>query len=169
MIENRLAEPIVFSMGDTDRTVPAGDSMHLALDAGPIEAHWAMVQPSANGHILGREIEGAIVSDGPGGELRQVVDARSGDTLRFAPTIVNRTRRRLRVSVVDERDAIDCRCTVPPGDSVRLGYYVLSPRSAVRVTDGRGAAAMYDALGDTADESSGAVRITVRPGDLRTR
>jgi hypothetical protein len=167
VIENRLAQPIVLSMGDTDRTVAPGDSMHLGLEPGPVEAHWAMVQPSAGGRMVGREIEGMIQSSGVDGELRQVVDARSGDTLRFAPTVVNRTRRLLRVSVVGDSEAIDCRCTVPPGDSVRLGYYVSSPRSAVRVTDARGATALFDALGDDADEASGAVRITVRPGDLR--
>ncbi|MGH7499908.1 MAG: serine/threonine-protein kinase, partial [Gemmatimonadales bacterium] len=62
VIENRLAQPIAFSMGDTDRTVAPGDSMRLSLDRGvPIEAHWAMVQPSAGGKLLGREIEGTIL------------------------------------------------------------------------------------------------------------
>jgi hypothetical protein len=39
----------------------------------------------------------------------------------------------------------------------------------VRVRDDRGATARYDALGDDADEASGAVSITVHPGDLRSR
>ncbi|MEO7987420.1 MAG: serine/threonine-protein kinase, partial [Gemmatimonadales bacterium] len=170
VIENRLAQPIALSLGDTDRTIPAGDSMHLPLDAGrPLEAHWAMVKPAAAGRMLGREIEGTILSSAVDGELRRAVDARSGDTLRFAPTVLNLTRRPLRVSVIGDRDSADCRCTVPPGDSVRLGYYLFSPRSAVRVRNDRGRTARFDSLGDDVDESSGAVSIVVRQGDLRSK
>lgn len=170
VIENRLAQPIALSVGDTDRTIPAGDSVHLPLDPGrPLEAHWAMVKPAAAGRMLGREIEGTILSSAVDGELRRAVDARSGDTLRFAPTVLNLTRRPLRVSVIGDRDSADCRCTVPPGDSVRLGYYLFSPRSAVRVRNDRGRTARFDSLGDDVDESSGAVSIVVRQGDLRSK
>ena len=170
VLENRLAQPIAFSMGDTDRTVSPGDSMRLPLDEGmPVEAHWAMVQPSSGGRMLGREVEGSIVWSAAVGELRRVVDMRSGDTLRFAPTVANRTGRPLRVSVIGDRDSADCRCTVASGDSVRLGYYLFSPRSAVRVRDDRGATARFDTLGDRIDETSGALTITVRPGDLDRR
>ena len=86
-----------------------------------------------------------------------------------APTVVNRTGRPLRVSVIGDRDSTDCRCAVPPGDSVRLGYYLFSPRSAVRVRDDRGGVARLEAFGDRVDEVSGAVSITVRPEDLRSR
>jgi hypothetical protein len=170
VLENHLAQPIAFSMGDTDRTVAPGGTLRLPLDERePVDAHWAMVKPSADGVMLGREIEGTVQSAAAVGELRWVVDARSGDTLRFAPTVVNRTDRPLRVSVIGDGDTSDCRCTVAPGDSVGLGYYLFSPRSAVRVRDDRGATARYDALGDDADEASGAVSITVHPGDLRSR
>jgi serine/threonine protein kinase len=170
IVENRLVQPIAFSMGDSDRTISPGDTMRVAVDPGQsIEAHWAMVQPSISGRMLGRELEGVISSGAMGDEVREVVDARSGDTLRFAPTIVNRTRRPLRVSVIDDRDTTDCRCVVPPGDSILLGYYLFSPQTLVRVRDDRGATARFDGLGDQMDESSGAVSITVRPEDFRSR
>jgi len=170
VLENHLVQPIAFSMGDTDRTVAPGATLRVPLDQGrAVDAHWAMVKPSADGAVLGREIEGAVQSAAADGQLRWVVDARSGDTLRFAPTVVNRTPRPLSVSVIGDGDTTDCRCTVAPGDSVRLGYYLFSPRSAVRVRDDHGAVARYDALDDDADEASGAVSITVHPGDLRSR
>jgi hypothetical protein len=169
VIENRLVQPIAFSMGDTDQTIPPGETMRLPVDPGQsIEAHWAMVQPSARGRMLGSELEGTISSGAMGDELREVVDARSGDSLRFAPTVVNRTRRPLRVAVIGEGDTTECRCLVPPGDSILLGYYLFSPRTVVRVKDDRGATARFDGLADQMDESSGAVRITVRPEDFRS-
>lgn len=170
VVENRLVQPIAFSMGDTYRMISPGDTVRLAVDPGEsIEAHWAMVQPSARGRMLGREVEGTIASGVIGDELREVVDAHSGDTLRFAPSVINRTRRPLRVTVIGESDTIDCRCVVPPRDSILLGYYLFSARTVVRVRDDRGATARFDALGDQVDESSGAVSITVRPEDFRSR
>jgi hypothetical protein len=169
VVENRLAQPIAFSMGDTDRTLAPGDTMRLPVEEGrPLDAHWAMVQPAFGGRLLGMELEGAISADAVVGELRQVVDAGLSDTLRFAPTVVNRTRRPLSVTVVGERDTTDCRCTILPGDSLQLGYYLYSPRSVVRIRDNRGATARFDALGDRTDELSGAVSITVRPEDFRS-
>jgi Protein kinase domain len=170
VVENRLTLPIALTMGDTGSTVAPGDSMRMTVGEGrQLEAYWAMVQPSAGGRMLGRQMEGTIASRAIAGELRQVVDARSGDTTRFAPTVVNRTRRPLRVSVVGDQDSTDCRCVVSPGDSVRLGYYLFSLSSAVRVRDDRGATARFDGFGDRTDEVSGAVSITVRPEDLRSR
>lgn len=170
VVENRLAQPIAVALGDTNRTVAPGDSVRVAVETGrPLEAHWAMVQPSDGERLLGREVEGMIVSPAVLGELREVVEASSGDTVRFAPIVINRTRRPLRVSVIDDRDSSDCRCVVAPGDSARLGYYLFSARSAVRVRDSRGAFARFDQLGDQTDETSGAVRITVRPEDLHLR
>jgi hypothetical protein len=170
VVENRLAQPIAFSMGDTDRTLAPGDTMRLSVEEGrPVDAHWAMVQPAFAGRLLGLELEGSIAADAVVGELRRVVEAGFGDTLRFAPTVVNRTRRPLSVTVVGDHDTTDCRCTISPGDSLRLGYYVLSPRSVVRVRDNRGATARFDAFGDRTDELSGAVSFTVRPEDFRTR
>jgi hypothetical protein len=144
--------------------------MRLTVEAGrPLDAHWAIVQPSIAGRLLGLEVEGTIATKAVDGELRQLVDAGVGDTLRFAPTVVNRTRRPIGVAVVGDRDSTDCRCRISPGDSLRLGYYLFSPRSAVRVRNDRGATARYDALGDRVDEVSGAVSITVRPEDFRSR
>lgn len=170
VVENRLAHPIAVSMGDTDRTVAPGDSVRVPVEQGqPLEAHWAMVQPSVAGRPLGRELEGTIASGAMTGELREVVDARSGDTLRFAPAVVNRTRRSLRVTIIGDGDTTDCRCVVSPGDSIPLGYYLFSPRTIVRVRDDRGATARFDGLDDQMDESSGTVNITVRPEDFRSR
>ncbi len=169
VLENRLTQPIAVSMGDTDRTVAPGDSMRLLLEEGrPLDAHWAMVQPSVDGRLLGRGLEGTIASTAVDGEVRQVVDAAIGDTNRFTPTVVNHTRRPLRVAIVGDHDTIDCQCTIPPGDSVRLGYYLFSSRTTVRVRDDRGRTARFDALLDQADEVSGAVSLTVRPEDLRS-
>src|SRR5262249_53081841 len=168
VVENRLVQPIAFSMGDTDRTIPPGDTVRVAVDRGQsIDAHWAMVQPSARGRMLGREMEGTIAAGAMDDDVREVVDARSGDTLRFAPSIVNRTRRPLRVTIIGDADTTECRCVVVPGDSTLLGYYLFSPRTVVQVRDDRGVAARFDGLGDQMDESSGALSITVRPEDFR--
>jgi serine/threonine protein kinase len=170
VLENHLVQPIVFTMGDTDQTLAPGDSVRLPLERGSaVEAHWAMVKPSVAGRVLGQELEGTILSSAVDGELRATADAAAGDTLRFAPTVVNTTHRALRVWIVGERDSTDCGCTVAPGDSVVLGYYLFSPRSAVRVRNDRGRTARFDSFDDDVNELSGAVRVVVRPGDLQSR
>ena len=61
--------------------------------AEPLEAHWAMVRPTAGtGRPLGGEVEGSIVADDVRGDVREVVAAGTGGRPRFAPLVVNRTR-----------------------------------------------------------------------------
>jgi hypothetical protein len=86
--------------------------------------------------------------------------------VRFAPLVINRTQRRLTVTVVDEADSVDCGCSLEPGDSLRLGYYPLGGRSLVRVTDPTGRTARYPAMLAARDSVTGAMRIPVEPADL---
>ena len=125
-----------------------------------------MVRPSHEGQVLGRGVEGAIIADRVDGERRERVDASAGGVERFAPVVINRTHRRLTVTVVDEADSLACRCSLAPGDSLRLGYYALGGRSLVRVTDSEGRSARYPAMLAARDSVSGAMRIPVENADL---
>ena len=167
VVHNRLVEPIVVTVEDSGLTVgPQGD-VRIPVESGaPLEAHWAMVRPSHQGRVLGRGVEGAIIADRVDGERRELVDASAGGVVRFAPVVINRTRRGLTVTVVDADDSVDCRCTLAPGDSLRLGYYPLGGRSLVRVTASDGRSARYPAMLAPRDSVSGAMRIPVVNADL---
>jgi tRNA A-37 threonylcarbamoyl transferase component Bud32 len=168
LVENRLTEPIVLTVGDTGLTIPPGDSARLPLPPGEaLEAHWAMVQPSAGDRVLGGLVEGAIVAERVEGELRQVVDAGSGGESRMVPTVVNLAGRPLRVAVMAEDDSLDCDCRIFPGDSLRLGYYRSSDKTALRVTDPSGWSARYTDFATRRDSASGAVVVQVQRADLR--
>ncbi|MGH7578719.1 MAG: serine/threonine-protein kinase, partial [Gemmatimonadales bacterium] len=144
VVENRLTQPIALSVGDTGLTIPAGDTGRLPVAAyGALEASWAMVQPTSGEQALGGPVEGAIVAELVEGELYRVVDAKAGGEARFAPTLVNRAGRPLRVAVVTLDDSLDCDCRVPDGDSLRLGYYRHPETSALRVTDAAGWSARF--------------------------
>ncbi|HEX2217642.1 MAG TPA: serine/threonine-protein kinase [Gemmatimonadales bacterium] len=167
-VENRLAEPIALSMGDTALTIRPGETGRLPLrDAEPLEASWAMVQPGAGDRILGTRVEGAIVAERVQGELYRVVDAETGGETRFAPTVVNQAGRPLTVAVVGPDDSIDCDCRIASGDSLRLGYYRYTDSTALRVTDSRGWSARFNGVGDRRDPASGAVEVRVQRADLR--
>ncbi len=168
VVHNRLTEPIAVTTEDTGLTVLPGDSLRLPLQAGrPLEAHWAMVRPAgSDGRMLGSELEGSIVSDQVGGDLREVVDAAPDGRRRFSPLLVNATPRPLRATVVSGRDSADCACTIAPGDSLRLGYYLLLPGSGVRVHDTARAGARFDAMAAAVDSSSGAVVFRVTSSAL---
>ena len=168
VIENRLTEPIAVTVQDTGLTISPGDSGRLPVAAHEaLEANWAMVQPSMNGRLLGGVVEGAIVAQRVYGELRRVVDAAAAGEPRFTPTVVNRTGRPLRVTVVAGDDSLECNCRVANGDSLRLGYYRYAERNAVRVTDGAGWSARYADLAQDRDSASGAVVVLVTRDDLR--
>jgi len=171
LVYNRLTEPIALTLDDTGFTVPAGDSLRLPLPARrPLEAHWAMVRPAAgDGRILGSELEGSIVSDDVRGEVRQVVVAAADGRPRFSPLVVNGTPRRLTVAVVSGRDTTDCGCWIPPGDSLRLGYYPLEPGSGVRVRDPRRAAGQLAVAAAGVDSVTGAVVFRVSSASLTAR
>jgi tRNA A-37 threonylcarbamoyl transferase component Bud32 len=168
VVENRLAEPIALSVDDTGLTIRPGDTGRLPLPTDePLEAGWAMVQPSIGGRALGGRVEGAIVADGVAGELFRVLDANAGGQALFAPTLVNRAGRALRVAVVAGDDSLDCDCRVPHGDSLRLGYYRHPENSALRVTDGAGWSARFTGFAARRDSASGAVVVRVERRDLR--
>ncbi len=168
VVENRLLEPIALTVEDTSLMIAPGDSGRLALPAHePVEAHWAMVQPTTGDRVLGGAVEGAIVAERVESELRAVVEAGSGGQSRIAPTVVNRAGRPLRVAVMSDDDSLDCECRIPDGDSLRLGYYPYSGKTAVRVTDAAGWSARITGFGERRDSSSGAVALRVNRDDLR--
>jgi serine/threonine protein kinase len=167
VVHNRLVEPIVVTVEDSGLTVAPERDVRIPVQSGaPLEAHWAMVRPSHQGRVLGRGVEGAIVADRVDGERRELVDASAGGVVRFAPIVINRTHRGVTVTVVDADDSVDCRCTLAPGDSLRLGYYPLGGRSLVRVTTSDGRSARYPAMLAPRDSVSGAMRIPVENADL---
>jgi serine/threonine protein kinase len=168
VVHNRLTEPIAVTLEDTGFTVAAGDSLRVPLRArAPLEAHWAMVRPAGpGGRMLGSEVEGSIVSDDARGEVREIVGAGSGGRPRFSPLVVNTTGRRLHVLVVSGRDTSDCGCSIPPGDSLRLGYYPLVPGSGVRVRDTTHATGRFDAMLTGVDSVSGSVVFRVASSSL---
>jgi len=167
VVHNQLVEPIVVTVEDSGLMVAPERDVRIPVRGGaPLEAHWAMVRPSHGGRVLGRGVEGAIVADRVEGERRERVDASAGGVVRFAPLVINRTQRRLTVTVVDEADSVDCGCSLEPGDSLRLGYYPLGGRSLVRVTDPTGRIARYPAMLAARDSVTGAMRIPVEPADL---
>jgi serine/threonine protein kinase len=157
VVYNRLTEPIALTLEDTGFTVPAGDSLRVPVKARrPLEAHWVMVRPTAgNGRLLGREVEGSIVTDDVRGELREVVAAGAGGQARFSPLVVNGTRRRLEIAVVSGGDTLQCGCFLAPGDSMRLGYYPLDLGSSVRVRDTAHATGRFNAVLTGVDSTSG--------------
>jgi hypothetical protein len=168
VVENRLAQPIALSIGDTALTIPPGEKGRLSLRGDePLEASWAMVQPSAGDRVLGTRVEGTIVSERVQGELYRLVEADVGGEPRFAPTVVNETGRPLTVTVVGPGDSVDCDCLIAAGDSLRLGYYRYTDSTALRVADTRGWSARLVGVGDRRDPASGAVEVRVRRADLR--
>jgi serine/threonine protein kinase len=168
VVHNRLAEPIALTLDDTGFTVPPGDSLRLPVPARhPLEAHWAMVRPTGgHGQPLGAEVEGSIARNALRGELREVVGAGAGGRSMFSPLVVNRTARRLEAAVVTGGDTLDCRCSVAPGDSIRLGYYPLDLTSSIRVRDTTRATGKFNALLTGVDSVSGVVVVRVTPSSL---
>jgi hypothetical protein len=167
VVRNHLLEPIVLTVEDSGVSIGPGQEARVPLAGGrPLEAHWAMVQPSHRGRVLGRDVEGAILGERVEGERREQVDASAGGLLRFAPLVVNRTRRPLAATVIAGDDSVECGCAIEPGDSLRLGYYPLGPTSAVRVADPAGRRARYNVLLADRDTLTGSVRIPVVPLDL---
>jgi hypothetical protein len=167
VVENRLTQPIALSVEDTGLMIAPGESGRLSLlPHEPLEAHWAMVQPGTGDRVLGGVIEGSFVAERVEGELHRVVDAQVGGESHFAPMVVNRAGRPLRVTVVAGDDSLDCDCRIPNGDSLRLGYYRYTEGSALRVTDAAGWSARFTGF-SARDPVSGAVAVSVERADLR--
>jgi hypothetical protein len=168
VVENRLTQPIALTVEDTSLMIAPGDSGRLPLAARePLEAHWAMVQPSTGDRVLGGVVEGAIIAARVDGELRRVVDASAGGGSWIAPTVVNHAGRPLRAAVLSAGDSFDCGCRISNGDSLRLGYYPYSDNTAVQVTDAAGWSARITGFAGRRDSASGAVVVRVDRGDLR--
>ena len=168
VVENRLAEPIALSVGDTSLTILPGGRGRLVLpEHESVEASWAMVQPTAGARVLGDRVEGSIVAERPRGEIYRVVDAETGGQTRFAPVVVNEAGRPLTVAVIGPDDSLDCECSISNGDSLRLGYYLYTDSTRLRVTDSRGWTARLTGLGDERDPLSGTVVVRVSRAELR--
>ena len=168
LVYNRLTEPIALTLDDTAVTVGAGDSLRLPLrPRQAFEAQWAMVRPgTADGRMLGAALEGTIASEEVRGDIRgEVIAARDGRR-RFSPMVVNRSRRPVSASVVIGRDTTECGCVIPPGDSLRLGYYAAVPGSQVRVRDSAGAVGRFHLDRTGIDSTSGAVVFAVTDRSL---
>jgi serine/threonine protein kinase len=163
ILENRLAETIALTLGDSGYTIPSGDSVRLALSRGqPVEANWAVVQPSSlDGRLLGRPVQGSVVVSHARGEIREIVDAETGGDVWFVPVVVNRTHRSLGVRILGQRDTVACDCPVPAGDSVRLGYYPLEPASVIQVENAAGMTARFDSLDERRNPVTGSVLVLV--------
>ncbi len=163
ILENRLAETIALTLGDSGYTIPSGDSVRLALSRGqPVEANWAVVQPaSLDGRLLGRPVQGSVVVSHARGEIREIVDAETGGDVWFVPVVVNRTDRSLGVRILGQRDTVACDCPVPAGDSVRLGYYPLEPASVIQVENAAGMTARFDSLDERRNPVTGSVLVLV--------
>ncbi len=127
-----------------------------------------MVQPSTGDRVLGGVVEGAIVADRVGGEIRRVVDAGTGGETRFTPTVVNRAGRPLaRRGGGRATTASTATAEISDGDSLRLGYYRLTDRTALRVTDPPAGARGSPISPPGATPASGAVVVRVERADLR--
>jgi hypothetical protein len=163
VIENRLDEAIALTLGDSGYTIPSGDSVRVPLTRGqPVEANWAVVQPSSlDGRLLGRPVQGSVVADRARGEIREVVDAETGGDVWFVPVVVNRTDRPLGVTILGQRDTVACDCPVAAGDSVRLGYYPLEPGSVIQVENAAGIRARLDSLDERRNPVTGSVLVLV--------
>lgn len=167
--ENRLLEPVSISVGDQALVLEPGDQTRLSVPAGRLlEAHWALVRPSArDGRALGEPFEGTFTAEHPMGELHAVIAANDAGRQRVVPFIVNTTPHAVRVSVVGPSDSAECGCFVPAGDSLALGYYAAAPEMAVRVTDVLGRTGRIEGFVASAQPETGRVRVQIDAADLR--
>jgi hypothetical protein len=169
VVTNGLTEAIALTVDDTGLTISSGDSAHLPVRPGhAFEARWAIVRPTAaSGGILGEALEGKLVETARRGATRRVVNAGRGSQAWFAPILVNRSGDSLDATVLSQTDSVDCHCRVGPGDTLRLGYYRLSPSSAIRVVSRSGASARFSDILEQRDSLSGAVTLIVDSSSLR--
>jgi hypothetical protein len=167
--ENRLTEPVTLAVGDEALLLEPGDRARIPVPWGRrLEAHWALVRPTArDGRALGDVIEGTFTAPRASGELRTTITAEQAGARWATPLVVNRTPHAFRISVISARDSTDCGCYVPAGDSLAVGYYILSAQAAVRVTDVLGRTARYAGLDALVQPETGVVRVEVDTVHLR--
>lgn len=169
VVRNQLTEAVALTLEDTALRVPPGDSVRVPVARGqPLEAHWAMVQPtSPQGRPLGGPVEGTILVDRPRGEIRRVITAGELGEGWLAPVVTNRAGRPLAAVVVAAGDTVDCRCVLQPGETLHLGYYPAAGATAVLLSDSAGWTVRLGALEATRDSVSGTVLLSVDSTELR--
>ncbi|HUF34981.1 MAG TPA: serine/threonine-protein kinase [Gemmatimonadales bacterium] len=169
VVQNRLTRAIALTLEDTALRLAPGDSARVRVARGrPVEAHWAMVQPtSPQGRPLGGPVEGTILVERAGGEMRREVYAGEAGEGWLAPIVTNLAGRPLGAVVVADGDTIDCRCLVRPGETMHLGYYRAAGGTAVLVSDAAGWTARLGALEAERDSVTGAVALRVDSATLR--
>ncbi|HEX6105404.1 MAG TPA: serine/threonine-protein kinase [Gemmatimonadales bacterium] len=169
VVENRLTERVALTLEDTALTIAPGASARIALPHGrPLEAHWAMVQPTSHeGRPLGGPVEGAILEDRVEGELRRTLDAGLPGEGWLAPVVTNVAGRPLSARVVVDGDTMDCRCEIPPDETMHLGYYRAAGGSAVLLADAAGWTGRLGALEAARDSVTGVVPLQVDSTMLR--
>ena len=169
VVENRLTEAIALTLGDTAmKILPGGRARVPVARDEPIEAHWAMVQPSSpEGQALGGPVEGMILAERAAGEMLRVVDAGKVGEGWLAPVVTNQAGRPLAVRVVTDGDTVDCGCIVPAGGTMHLGYYRAAGGTAVLLADSAGWTGRVGALETVRDSVSGVAPVRADSGSLR--
>jgi hypothetical protein len=170
IVENRLVEPIRFSVAGQQVEVAAGATLRQKIDAGaPFAAPWYLVRPTGPaGEPLGVALQGTLSESAPKGEVRRVIDAASATEPVFAPLITNTTAGPLAIVVnAGTAKAMPCGCQVKPGAlRARIGYYPLFLNSAVQATTPAGGSATFRDLGAQVDRKSGSVGLKFEAKDF---
>ena len=169
VVQNRLQERIALTLDDTALSLSPGASARIAIPHGqPLEAHWAMVQPTSRaGRALGVPVEGVILADRAEGEMRRSVEAGLLGEGWLAPVVTNLTQRTIVPRVVSDRDTFECECALAPGETMSLGYYPATGGSAVLVTDSAGWSGRIGALEAIRDSVTGLAAVPVDSATLR--
>jgi hypothetical protein len=169
VVQNRLQERIALTVDDTALSLSPGASARIAVPHGePLEAHWAMVQPtSPAGRALGVPVEGVILADRAEGEMQRAVEAGVLGEGWLAPVVTNLSGRTIVPRVVSERDTFECECALAQGESMGLGYYPATGGSAVLVTDSAGWSGRIGALEAIRDSVTGLAAVRVDSATLR--
>jgi hypothetical protein len=169
VVENRLTQAIALTLEDTGMTIPPAGRTRVPIARGrPLEAHWAMVQPtSPQGRALGRPVEGMILAERASGEMVRVVDAGKDGEGWLAPVVTNRAGRPLGVRVVTDGDTVDCDCVVPAGGTMHLGYFRAAGGTAVLLADSAGWSGRVGALETVRDSVTGVAPVRADSATLR--
>ncbi|MEO8635269.1 MAG: serine/threonine-protein kinase [Gemmatimonadales bacterium] len=170
VVENRLVEPVRFSVGGKQIEIAAGSTVREKIPGGtPFAAPWYLVRPSGPaGEPLGVALQGTLSESAPKGEVRRVIDARSASEPVFAPLITNTTDEALAIVInAGSAKAAICACRVNPGAvRARIGYYPLFLNSAVQARTPAGGSATFRELGGAVDRATGSVGLKFEAKDF---